>query len=180
MACFANAESNPDTIDTMNSEHYGLAQTVGKRLVQRKMKLATAESCTGGGIAAAITDIPGSSEWFERGFVTYSNEAKQDLLGVKADTLAECGAASTQVALEMAAGAVAGSNGDVAVSVTGIAGPDGGSEKKPVGSVWFGLADSAGNAAAFDERFEGDRESVRSQTVAHALKCIIRFVDEFG
>ena len=164
----------------MTTEHFKLAKKVGAKLRERKLKLVTAESCTGGGIAAAITDIPGSSEWFERGFVTYSNEAKRDLLGVRSETLLEHGAASTPIAVAMAVGAIGNSEGDIAVSVTGIAGPDGGSKAKPVGSVWFGFADSAGNSMSFDVRFEGDRELVRSRTVERALRGVMEFVDEFG
>ncbi len=163
----------------MSSEHQALAQQVAAKFADRNLKLATAESCTGGGIAALVTDIPGSSQWFERGFVTYSNEAKRELLGVDIATLAEHGAASAAVALEMATGAISNSHADIAVSVTGIAGPDGGSEQKPVGSVWFGWADRNGNAHSDHMQFDGDRKSVRSQTVAHALTGAIRFAEQF-
>lgn len=140
-------------------------------------KLATAESCTGGLIAGALTDIAGSSDVFDRGFVTYSNEAKQQMLDVKAETLFKFGAVSEATAKEMAYGAVANSMADVAVSVTGVAGPGGGSDEKPVGLVWFGLAE-VGQPPKAEKMLFGDigRDNVRAQTVLHALsmleKCI--------
>ncbi len=145
-----------------------LARQTGSLLRERGLSMAAAESCTGGWIAKVMTDIPGSSQWFERGFVTYSNQAKMDMLGVQADTLAHFGAVSEQVVREMAAGALAHSRAQVAVAVSGIAGPDGGSELKPVGTVWLAWADGKGVRA---ERrwFPGNREEVRRQTVIHAL-----------
>ncbi len=146
-----------------------LARHTGGLLRDRGLSMAAAESCTGGWIAKVMTDIPGSSQWFERGFVTYSNQAKMDMLGVQADTLEHFGAVSEQVVREMAAGALAHSRAQVAVAVSGIAGPDGGSELKPVGTVWLAWADGKGVRA---ERrwFPGNREEVRRQTVIHALK----------
>ena len=132
------------------------------------LKIATAESCTGGMISAALTDIAGSSDVFERGFVTYSNEAKQDMLSVQADTLAAHGAVSEQVAAEMAMGAVNASNADIAVSVTGIAGP-GGSEHKPEGRVCFGLATSDSVKTETKEFGPIGRANVRQKTVEYAL-----------
>jgi len=114
-----------------------LARRVGSRLKRRRLKLATAESCTGGWIAQAVTSVAGSSEWFERGFVTYSNEAKKEMLGVRAATLSRHGAVSEETAREMAAGALKRSEAHVALAVTGIAGPGGGTRKKPVGMVCF-------------------------------------------
>ncbi len=131
--------------------------------------MATAESCTGGLIAAACTELSGSSNWFERGFVTYSNAAKTELLGVDAALIAAHGAVSEPVVRAMAEGAVARSRAQVAVAVTGVAGPTGGSADKPVGTVWFGFA-LPGQLVTETRRFEGDRAAVRAATVAHALQ----------
>ncbi len=114
-----------------------MAEQVGKLLVAHNMMLVTAESCTGGGLSQAITSIPGSSEWFERGYVTYSNEAKQELLDVRAETLARYGTVSEEVVSEMAEGALRHSRAHISVAVTGIAGPEGGVPDKPVGTVWL-------------------------------------------
>jgi nicotinamide-nucleotide amidase len=138
----------------------------GKRIV-------TAESCTGGLIAAAMTEIAGSSDVVERGFVTYSNEAKIELLGVPEATIADHGAVSGETAKAMAAGALKASRGDVAISVTGIAGPSGGSADKPVGLVWFGLAQRGGGPATCDRQvFDGDRSAVRVASVIHGLHLL--------
>ena len=137
--------------------------------LQKGWLLATAESCTGGMIAAACTDLAGSSRWFERGFVTYSNDAKTELLGVDSALIARCGAVSEAVARAMAQGALAHSHAQAAVAVTGVAGPDGGSADKPVGTVWFGWATPAGVVSEM-RRFGGDRTSVRQATVLHALQ----------
>jgi nicotinamide-nucleotide amidase len=134
--------------------------------------LATAESCTGGLIAAACTDIAGSSEWFERGFVTYSNEAKTELLGVDAALIEAHGAVSEVVARAMAFGAVRHSHAQVGVAVTGVAGPGGGSKDKPVGTVWFGFSVD-GLLTSETRRFDGDRAAVRAATVRHALQRLI-------
>ena len=138
--------------------------------------MATAESCTGGWIAKCCTDLAGSSAWFERGFVTYSNEAKMELLGVSAATLGAHGAVSSEVAGEMAHGACARAPVQASVAVTGIAGPDGGSAEKPVGTVWFGW--SLGGSVADTEVccFDGDRNSVRQQTVGYALEGLLNRV----
>jgi nicotinamide-nucleotide amidase len=134
--------------------------------------LATAESCTGGMIAAALTDIAGSSAIFDRGFVTYSNAAKTDMLGVDAALIGRVGAVSPEVAGAMAVGVLARSQASVAVSVTGIAGPGGGSAEKPVGLVWFGLATAKG-ATTESQVFQGDRGSVRQQAAEHALNLFL-------
>ena len=149
-----------------------LATKVGKRLKATRARLVTAESCTGGWVAQAVTAIAGSSRWFERGFVTYSNAAKQEMLGVKKKTLEKHGAVSEETAREMAQGALKESRGTIAVAVTGVAGPTGGSDKKPVGMVCFAFATSR---AVYSEtrRFKGNRESVRRQSVLHALKGIL-------
>ncbi len=144
-----------------------------QRLRQRGWMLATAESCTGGLIAAALTHIAGSSDVVDRGFVTYSNEAKMDMLGVPADLLVAHGAVSEPVAAAMAAGALAHSRANVTVSVTGIAGPGGGSTGKPVGLVWFGCAIRGGLVTTTSQVFAGDRGAVRAQTVAAALAMMM-------
>ena len=134
--------------------------------------MAAAESCTGGMIAAACTDLAGSSAWFERGFVTYSNEAKTELLGVDAELIARHGAVSEEVARAMAAGALSRSRAQVSVAVTGVAGPTGGSAAKPVGTVWFGFA-LPGQVLAEVRHFGGDRAAVRAATVQHALQRLL-------
>jgi len=154
-----------------------LATLVGAKLRARGAMLATAESCTGGWVAQAVTAIAGSSDWFERGFVTYSNEAKQEMLGVAAGTLAAQGAVSEQTAREMAAGALAHSRAQVAVAITGIAGPSGGSPEKPVGTVCFAWALKEGTHSAETRRFNGDRESVRQQSVILALQGVLDLLD---
>jgi nicotinamide-nucleotide amidase len=146
-----------------------LAVEVGRRLMLNSLKLATAESCTGGWIAKALTDVAGSSDWFDRGFTVYSNNAKQAMLGVRSETLKEHGAVSEPVAREMAAGAVAHSEAGVAVAVTGIAGPSGGSAAKPVGTVWIAWAWPDGAVTAELFLFKGDREGVRRASVGAAL-----------
>jgi nicotinamide-nucleotide amidase len=134
--------------------------------------LVTAESCTGGWVAQAVTAISGSSDWFDRAFVTYSNAAKREMLGVRNDTLRKHGAVSEETAREMAKGALKKSRGTIAVAITGVAGPTGGSDKKPVGMVCFAFAS---RRAVFSEtrRFKGNRESVRRQSVVHALKGVL-------
>jgi len=138
----------------------------------RGAKLATAESCTGGLIAAALTAIAGSSDVVDRGFVTYSNEAKTEMLGVPAELIAAVGAVSEEVAAAMAAGAIRHSGATVAVSVTGVAGPGGGSPEKPVGLVCFGIAERDGTARTERQIFNGDRTAIRAATVAHAFRMI--------
>ncbi|MFW6259164.1 MAG: CinA family protein [Halochromatium sp.] len=136
------------------------------------MRLATAESCTGGWIAKCITDVAGSSAWLDRGFVTYSNAAKQEMLGVAEATLAAWGAVSEAVVAEMAGGAIAHSQASIAVAVSGIAGPGGGTATKPVGTLCFGWALPEGIAVE-TRYFAGDREQVRRQAVAHALRGLL-------
>ena len=146
---------------------------LAEALRARGWKIATAESCTGGLIAAACTAVAGSSDWFERGFVTYSNEAKAELLGVPAALIATFGAVSAEVARAMAEGALAHSHAQLAVAVTGIAGPGGGSATKPVGTVWVALAQAGGAASAELLRLAGDRATVREQTVRDALARLL-------
>ncbi len=144
-------------------------------LQQKGWLMATAESCTGGMIAAACTDLAGSSQWFERGFVTYSNAAKTEMLGVDAALIEHHGAVSEAVARAMAQGAVARSKAQAAVSVTGVAGPSGGSADKPVGTVWFGWTTPSGTFTQM-KRFEGDRAAVRHASVVHALTRLIELL----
>jgi nicotinamide-nucleotide amidase len=150
-------------------------QQLAQALKDKGWMLATAESCTGGLIAAACTDVAGSSEWFERGVVTYSNEAKTELLGVDAALIASHGAVSEVVARAMAFGAVRHSHAQVSVAVTGVAGPGGGTKDKPVGTVWFGFMVD-GLLTSETRRFEGDRAAVRSGTVRHALQRLIELL----
>jgi len=153
-----------------------LAASLGAALRRRGWRLATAESCTGGWIAQAVTAIPGSSAWLERGFVTYSNLAKQEMLGVQAATLQAYGAVSEAVVLEMAAGALRHSQAHIAVAVSGIAGPDGGTVEKPVGTVWLAWQWSEGQQAE-KYCFAGNREEIRRQAVEAALRGVLQVAD---
>jgi len=153
-----------------------LAQRVGRRLLHTQRRLATAESCTAGWIAKALTDVAGSSRWFECGWVVYADAAKRRDLGVSAAALARHGAVSESVARQMVRGALVRAGVDVAVAVTGIAGPDGGSPAKPVGTVWFAVALRRGRRleiAATRARFGGNREQVRRKSVSRALKLVL-------
>jgi len=145
----------------MHPETSGLVERLAELLLKKKLLLATAESCTGGLIAGACTDLSGSSNWFERGLITYSNEAKTELLGVDAALIERRGAVSEEVAQAMAQGALAHSHAQVAVAVTGVAGPTGGSRAKPVGTVWFGFA-VPGQLLTEKMHFIGDRAAVRA------------------
>ncbi len=153
-----------------------LAQKLGARLKGAGAKLVTAESCTGGWAAQVVTSVAGSSAWFECGFVTYSNQAKRELLGVRDDTLQEYGAVSEETAREMAQGALRRGRGTVALAVTGVAGPGGGSPTKPVGMVCFAWA-SARSVRSETQQFSGDRESVRRQSVIRALEGVLQHLD---
>ncbi len=169
-----------------------LAKRLGQKLLAQNKTVTTVESCTGGGIASAITDIEGSSQWFQQGFVTYSNEAKQAAVKVSAKTLKDYGAVSKQTVEEMAVGALGIANADIAISVSGIAGPGGGTPSKPVGLVWFGIAHRIPkpmkvsdrnknfycqhekiNVTGFKRNFDGDRHMVRNQAVITALEKLI-------
>ncbi len=158
----------------LNSEHTTkyLCRLLADLLLNNELKLVTAESCTGGMISVACTDLAGSSHWFERGFVTYSNEAKIDMLGVDAALIAEHGAVSEAVARAMAFGAVRHSAAQVSIAVTGVAGPTGGSASKPVGTVWFSYC-VRGQLHSEIKLFTGDRDAVRRQTVTHALQKVL-------
>lgn len=155
-----------------DSELMQLSEQVGQALKARGATVTTAESCTGGWVAKTLTDIAGSSAWFERGFVTYSNEAKSQMIGVSEATLLDHGAVSEPVVVEMAIGALRAARADYAISVSGIAGPDGGSAEKPVGTVWFGVASVSGQGVTQRECFAGDREAVRRQATAYALNLL--------
>ena len=154
-----------------------LAQALGSRLKEKGGLLVTAESCTGGWVAQVATSLAGSSEWFERGFVTYSNAAKEELLGVRRETLERHGAVSEETAREMALGALERSRGTLALAVTGVAGPGGGSPAKPVGTVCFAWASRGGGRRAETRHFAGDREAVRRQSVEHALRGALEHLD---
>ncbi|MDO9403068.1 MAG: CinA family protein [Polaromonas sp.] len=156
----------------MAPTHTGDWSQVARLLLQRQWMLATAESCTGGMIAAACTDLAGSSAWFERGVVSYSNAAKTELLGVEAALIDTHGAVSEAVARAMAQGALSHSPAQVAVAVTGVAGPTGGTPEKPVGTVWFGFA-LPGLLVSDCQLFSGDRAAVRQATVAHARQKLL-------
>jgi nicotinamide-nucleotide amidase len=157
-------------------DHAALCQALADALLARGWMMATAESCTGGLIAAACTDLSGSSNWFERGFVTYSNRAKTELLGVDANLIAREGAVSAAVAHAMVLGALRHAPVQAAVAVTGVAGPTGGSAAKPVGTVWFGW-NVNGDVRTQMQRFDGDRTTVRAATVAHALAGLLAMLD---
>jgi len=150
-----------------------LAERLAGLLVTSRRRVAVAESCTGGWLAKCLTDIPGSSQWFERGYVTYSNAAKEQDLGVSATVIETFGAVSRPTAEQMAAGALHASAAELAVAITGVAGPDGGTAAKPVGLVWFALARRAGASSALEQRFGGDREAVRRAAVATALRLLL-------
>jgi nicotinamide-nucleotide amidase len=160
----------------MDTELEQLARLVARRLVETGLVLATAESCTGGWVAQLLTSVPGSSAWFDRGFVTYSNASKEEMLGVSVGTLASHGAVSEETVLEMARGALANSRATISLSVSGIAGPGGGSEEKPVGTVWFAWCLAGGGSVARQELFLGDRQEVRSQAAAEALQGVLNLL----
>ena len=151
-------------------------QTLANNLSAQNLKVTCAESCTGGLLAANLTRLPGSSAWFDMGFVTYSNEAKQQMLNVNPTTLAHYGAVSEEVVREMALGALIASKADYALSISGVAGPSGGSEEKPVGLVWFGVASKKRIWAEF-KVFNGDRDQVRAQAVQHAIQLLLSKLD---
>lgn len=165
----------------MDADLVVLSESVGAALLskngQRRLLLATAESCTGGWAAQVITHTAGSSAWFERGFVTYSNQAKVDMLGVRQETLDRHGAVSPETAAEMAAGALKNSKAMISLAITGIAGPTGGSPGKPVGTVCFAWCRVGETAVAETAVFAGDREAIRRQAVLHALRGLLLRLD---
>lgn len=157
-----------------DAELQALATRVAELLQQKGRMLVLAESCTGGWVAKICTDLTGSSGWFERGFVTYTNESKQEMLGVSGETLERFGAVSEQTVAEMAVGALSRSRAQLAVAISGIAGPGGGTAEKPVGTVCFAWAGNGMEAVTERQHFEGDRELIRRQAVAYALQGAIR------
>jgi nicotinamide-nucleotide amidase len=161
----------------MDEELARLSARVGAALLERKLMLACAESCTGGWVSEAVTAIAGSSGWFERGYVTYSNAAKQELLGVSADTLRRHGAVSEETVLAMAEGCLKRSHAQAALAISGVAGPGGGSPGKPVGTVCFAWALRNGEGSAETLQLPGDREAVRRQSVIHALRGLLQRLD---
>lgn len=163
-------ESQPKPRPPSDDDLHALVESLANRLRASHDRLVTAESCTGGWIAKAVTDLAGSSDWFDCGMAAYSYEAKQALLGVRAETLEQHGAVSRETVVEMVSGALVNSGASIAVAVTGIAGPGGGSDDKPVGTVWIGWKRRGGYAEAEVFHFDGDRDAVRRQTVAAALK----------
>jgi len=169
------AKSVNSSIDNIPTDRQltQLAATLASTLIENTQIVVTAESCTGGWIAQTLTAIAGSSTWFDRGFVTYSNQAKQDMLGVAGETLQQYGAVSAQVVQEMVQGALNNSPAQLAVSVSGIAGPDGGTAEKPVGMVWFGWCQRGFDANSECRQFNGDRDAVRRQAVAYALQGLV-------
>jgi len=157
-----------------------IVNKIASSLIKANKKLTVAESCTGGWVAKVLTDLAGSSEWFDRGFVTYSNQAKHEMLGVKESTLESYGAVSQETVAEMATGALKNSHADFSLSISGIAGPGGGSEDKPVGLVWFSWAVKENNKLkVFTSKkkvFEGDRESVRYQSVEYVISELLKIL----
>lgn len=158
--------------------HDRVVSLLADKLISSGLKVTCAESCTGGGIAEALTTIPGSSKWFGYGFVTYANEAKVRVLGVSESTLANQGAVSEDVVAEMAAGALVASGADIAVAVSGIAGPDGGSAEKPVGMVCIGWKFRTNSAVTRCFYFTGNRAEIRAQAVEEGLKGLVKIIDE--
>ncbi len=155
-----------------------LAEAAGEALRRRSLMLTTAESCTGGWVAQVVTSIAGSSHWFDRGFVTYTNTAKQEMLGVQAKTLSDHGAVSSETVIEMAEGALKHSHAHVSVAVSGIAGPGGGSLYKPVGTVWTAWAGIGLPSRVEEKHFSGDREMIRRRAVENALTGIVKLLSE--
>ncbi|WP_262965963.1 CinA family protein [Methylobacter psychrophilus] len=156
----------------MDNELFEIAQQLGRLLKLNEKKIATAESCTGGWIAQVITEVSGCSAWFDRGFVTYSNAAKMQILGVNSETLDKFGAVSAETATEMVNGALAHSDADCAIAVTGIAGPDGGTAEKPVGTVFIAWAYKNKSVKVIQQKLTGNRHEIRRQTVKIALEGV--------
>jgi nicotinamide-nucleotide amidase len=157
----------------MDTQLASLSQQTGTTLSQQNLTLATAESCTGGWVAQVVTHTAGSSTWFDRGFVTYANDAKVEMLGVNPETLAEFGAVSEETAAEMSAGALVNSNAMISLAITGVAGPAGGSSGKPVGTVCFAWCKLGQEPETEHQHFDGDRQTIRRQAVVHALEGLL-------
>lgn len=160
----------------MTNENLRLAEKLGVMLLNKNMTITTAESCTGGLISATLTEISGSSSWFNRAYITYSNEAKHDMIGVKNETLDKYGAVSGQTVLEMIIGALEKANADIAVAVSGIAGPTGGTEEKPVGTVYIGWLIKGREPLVERFKFNGNRQEVRLQTVNTVLSKLVEIL----
>ena len=156
---------------------YELAQRIGFLLSQKKLKLAIVESCTGGSLAKLVTDVPGASEWFDCGFITYSNESKIRSVNVPEELIAQNGAVSQKGALAMAKGGLDVTNADIVISTTGIAGPDGGSLEKPVGTVCFGFATKESYFSTDKQLFDGDRSKIREKSVIYSLECLCNYLE---
>ena len=165
---------------TMDKQIYQLAERAGEVLQNGGCVIAVAESCTGGWLAKMITDVPGSSQWFDRGFVTYSNQSKIDMLDVKPDTLDQYGAVSLEVVAEMAQGVIAKSDAEISVAISGIAGPGGGTPDRPIGTVCFAWAMAGGEIRTEQEHFFGSRSEIRQQAVVHSLSVICELASSRG
>jgi nicotinamide-nucleotide amidase len=146
-----------------------LSEELGRLLLGEKLFIATAESCTGGGLSYALTAVPGSSQWFERGYITYSNASKQNLLNIPETLISTYGAVSQETVTAMAEGALKNSEADISIAITGIAGPEGGSTEKPVGTVWLGLAGKKFSTKTLCQHFTGNREEIRLKAIQEAL-----------
>lgn len=157
---------------------YALAEQLGQAMRQQRLMLVTAESCTGGWVGEVVTAVPGSSQWYDRGFITYSNAAKMAMLGVQPETLDRWGAVSEQTVREMAEGALSHSDANIALSVSGIAGPGGGSPNKPVGTVCFGWAVRSGPVWSQVRHFPGDRQMIRRQAVQASLLEVFGYLQQ--
>jgi nicotinamide-nucleotide amidase len=160
----------------MLATNAALVEKVSTLLLKRDWKLVSAESCTGGGLSYCLTARPGSSQWFDRGLVTYSNAAKMELLGVKAKTLDVYGAVSAETAIEMAEGALRNAKAEISISITGISGPDGGTKEKPVGTIWIAVAASGAQTLAQTYLLQGNREEIRVNTISQALQQVYSFL----
>ena len=161
----------------MDNKLANLSLELAESLSSRQLRLCLAESCTGGMLSGILTEIPGSSTWFDRAFITYSNDSKQIMLGVSKDSLEQYGAVSEQIAQEMASGALANSLADISLSITGIAGPSGGSKDKPVGTVFFALS-SKNNELVQGQLFAGERQSIRLQSCQFAIEQLLNFIEK--
>lgn len=160
----------------MSSQIEQLAADTARKLSELRLKLVTAESCTGGGLAFYLTELAGSSEWFERGFVTYSNLSKQDALNVQAETLRLHGAVSEATVKQMAEGALEASVANISIAITGIAGPSGGTTQKPVGTVWFGFASKTFATQTVSQLFSGNRQEIRKQAICFSLSKLLKLI----
>lgn len=166
-----------DVNSDLYTRHFALAERLGEALGCRGMMLTTAESCTGGWVGEVLTGVPGSSQWFDRGFITYTNISKQEMLGVRAETLTRHGAVSEATVREMVTGALEHSRAQAAVAISGVAGPGGGTPEKPVGTVCFGWGLRGAEIRTERLHFDGDRRDVRAQSVAHAIAQMLAMIE---